>query len=142
MRMPPHSCADRQSHQVGRMRRKGGLGEEEKKSIKPGLRISGRSGVQHRAATWTAYMLEKKEPATITCENDPVAELTQLGDRLNLSGTPTVFFSDGTRNTGGMAAAELKTRLAEISNVSSDTSSCGPAAWPPACAPTTSGTPW
>lgn len=64
-----------------------------------------------KAGAWTAYMLEKKEPAAGTCTTDPIAEIARLATKLNISGTPTMYFATGERNTGGMSAEELRVKL-------------------------------
>jgi thiol:disulfide interchange protein DsbC len=58
-------------------------------------------------------MLEKKEPADKTCQNDPVDATLQLGEKLNVNGTPTLYFEDGSRGVGAMKAADLDTRMNE-----------------------------
>ena len=63
------------------------------------------------AKTWTAWMLDKKEPEDKSCDRDPIAETLELGEKLNVSGTPTLYFEDGSRQTGGMRAADLDKRL-------------------------------
>jgi thiol:disulfide interchange protein DsbC len=66
-----------------------------------------------RANTWTAWVLDKKEPADKTCKDDPVEANLQLGDKLNVSGTPTIYFENGSRQVGAMKAADLETKMNE-----------------------------
>lgn len=65
-----------------------------------------------KANAWTAYLQENKEPARSTCTSDPVSETLALGRKLNVSGTPTVYFATGERKTGGMNADDIRARLA------------------------------
>jgi thiol:disulfide interchange protein DsbC len=60
-----------------------------------------------RAAAWTQWMVEGKEPTSASCSTDPTAELVKLGKNLNIVATPTLYFSTGKRMVGGMTAKEL-----------------------------------
>ena len=64
-----------------------------------------------RAAAWTHWMLDGKEPETKSCEGIPTAEIVELGKKLNVTGTPTMYFSTGRRQTGGMRAQDLTEAL-------------------------------
>jgi thiol:disulfide interchange protein DsbC len=66
---------------------------------------------EDKAGTWSAWLLDKKEPADKTCENDPVQATLQLGEKLNVSGTPTIYFEDGSRQAGAMKSADLEARM-------------------------------
>ena len=44
----------------------------------------------------------------------PVDENLELGHNLNITGTPAVFFSDGTRIPGAADAATLERKLASL----------------------------
>lgn len=63
------------------------------------------------AHTWGAWMLEHKEPATKVCDNDPIESNLQLGEKLNISGTPTIYFEDGGRQVGAPKSSDLETRM-------------------------------
>lgn len=65
-----------------------------------------------KAATWDAWMLNGKEPADAKCKV-PVAELIALGQRLNVRGTPTTIFEDGTRISGALPLATIESRLTQ-----------------------------
>lgn len=60
-----------------------------------------------RAKAWRDWMLSKSDPGHNTCEGDPIDETLALGKRLAVTGTPTLFFSDGRRLTGGAPAMRL-----------------------------------
>lgn len=64
-----------------------------------------------RPTAWTSWVLDKKEPTDKTCQNDPVAATLQLGEKLNVNGTPTIYFEDGSRQAGAMKAADLEARM-------------------------------
>jgi len=68
-----------------------------------------------RVKAWDDWMLKGKEaptaPANCTAPNDKIFE---LGQRLKITGTPTIFFTDGTRIPG---AVDLKTIEAKLASV-------------------------
>lgn len=66
-----------------------------------------------RANGWTAWLLDEREPQDKTCADDPVEANLELGGKLNVSGTPTIYFEDGSRQGGAMKAADLETRMNE-----------------------------
>lgn len=65
------------------------------------------------AKSWAAWVLDRKEPADKTCQNDPVDATLQLGAKLHVNGTPTIYFEDGSRQAGAMKAADLETKMNE-----------------------------
>jgi len=67
-----------------------------------------------RSHAWTAWMLEQKEPAAKTCKNDPVDEILRLGEKLNVNGTPTIYFEDGSRQVGALKSADLEAKMKQI----------------------------
>lgn len=52
-----------------------------------------------RSKAWDAYMLENKESPNVSCPN-PVEKTIALGNRLAISGTPTLFAMDGRKRAG------------------------------------------
>lgn len=64
-----------------------------------------------RAAAWSAWMLNKKAPPPVDCKN-PVESLVAFGDKLRINSTPTLFFPDGSRVPGAIAADKLESKLA------------------------------
>ncbi len=66
---------------------------------------------ENNAQVWTAWVLDRKEPENKTCKDDPVNANLELGKKLNLSGTPTLYFEDGSREGGALPAAELEARM-------------------------------
>jgi thiol:disulfide interchange protein DsbC len=70
-----------------------------------------------RAAAWSTWMLENKAPARQQCTGTPVASLVELGKKLRIRSTPTVFFADGARLPGTADAAALEARLSQAQRV-------------------------
>ena len=67
---------------------------------------------EDRAAVWKAWMLSAKEPAEAQCDT-PIETNLELGRSLMVTGTPAIFFADGSRINGAMPAEVLEKRLAE-----------------------------
>jgi thiol:disulfide interchange protein DsbC len=66
-----------------------------------------------REHAWTQWMLEKKpaDGKEDGCDGDPVAELVDLGRKLNVTSTPTLFFTNGRKIGGTVAAVRLEQLL-------------------------------
>ena len=70
-----------------------------------------------KAKTWDDWMLNGKTPASAaescnaTASTDKVVE---LGRKLKVTGTPTIFFTDGSRVPGAIDSKALESRLAAI----------------------------
>lgn len=63
---------------------------------------------------WEAWMVRKKIPAAAAAGCvAPSAKIEQLGQRLGVMGTPTVFFGDGSRLSGTVSLAGLEARLVD-----------------------------
>lgn len=66
-----------------------------------------------RSKAWDDWMLNNKAapaaPANCTTPNDKVFA---LGQKLNINGTPAIFFADGTRIPGAIDAKTLEARMA------------------------------
>jgi thiol:disulfide interchange protein DsbC len=63
-----------------------------------------------RAKAWNDLMIDGKAPAATNCDH-PTAKVVAFGQKLNIRGTPTMFFADGTRVPGYMPAATLEKAL-------------------------------
>jgi len=62
---------------------------------------------QDRAKAWNDWMVDGKAPASVgTCDN-PIAKNSDLAHKLRISGTPTMFLTDGNRLGCYVALAEL-----------------------------------
>jgi thiol:disulfide interchange protein DsbC len=69
-----------------------------------------------RAAAWSQWMHEQKLSAAATCAGDPIDQLQQLGDRLRINSTPTLFFANGRRVAGAIPVKEIEQLLASSSD--------------------------
>ena len=65
-----------------------------------------------RAKAWHELMVEGRQPsAPGTCDTSALQKTIELGHRLNVTATPTIFLSSGERISGALPAAELDNRL-------------------------------
>jgi thiol:disulfide interchange protein DsbC len=68
-----------------------------------------------RSKAWDEWMLKGKAapdaPANCTAPND---KIFALGQKLKISGTPTLFFADGSRVPGAIDAKALETKLSAV----------------------------
>lgn len=62
------------------------------------------------ARAWTALMHTGQAPAARPCQSN-VDKLVELGARLNVRGTPTVFFADGRRAQGAVPPEQFMAML-------------------------------
>jgi len=68
-----------------------------------------------RNKAWDDWMLNGKLPATVatTCAN-PHEKILALGQQLRVSGTPTIFFADGSRIPGAVDTKALEQKFSTI----------------------------
>lgn len=65
-----------------------------------------------RAKAWTEWMVEGKAPTgKEDCDTSAIGKNQEYGRKLSISGTPTLFFSDGERVPGAMPLARIEQRL-------------------------------
>lgn len=68
-----------------------------------------------RVKAWDDWMLNgKSAPAAPANCTAPHEKVFALGQKLRVTGTPTVFFADGTRIPGAVDASALESKLASI----------------------------
>lgn len=61
------------------------------------------------------WMLEGKQPATAAAScNAPNDKVLETGRKLKITGTPTIFFSDGNRIPGAIDAKALENKLSSL----------------------------
>ena len=86
------------------------LGEDSKTKVKNILCSA------DRAKAWDDWMLNAKAPAAApsSCSVAANDKVLEIGRKLGVSGTPTVFFTDGTRVPGALDAKKLEAKLASI----------------------------
>ena len=65
-----------------------------------------------RAQTWSNWMVKSAEPPKIECpDTSALTRNVNLATRYKVSGTPTLFFEDGSRIVGPVNAAAIEARL-------------------------------
>lgn len=66
-----------------------------------------------RKTVWDAFMLETKSPpvAPVDCKH-PLQQNLALGQKLGVSGTPTIFFTDGRRLPGAVGPERIEAGFA------------------------------
>ena len=65
-----------------------------------------------RAKAWNDWMIDGKAPnGREDCDASAVTKNQEFGRKLNISGTPTMFFSDGERVPGAMPLARIEQKL-------------------------------
>ena len=67
-----------------------------------------------RAKAWNSWILDGKVPADADCDVNTVAKNVELGQKLRITGTPTLFLAAGRRIGGYVPAAELEKALADV----------------------------
>lgn len=67
-----------------------------------------------RNKTWREWMTEGKVPPAVAECPTPNKDVFELGRKLNVSGTPTIFFKDGSRISGAVDAKGLEDKLATV----------------------------
>jgi thiol:disulfide interchange protein DsbC len=66
-----------------------------------------------RAATWNDLMLDGKVPAAAAADcKHPLQQNLALGQKLEVTGTPTIFFTDGRRLPGAVPLERIEAGLA------------------------------
>ena len=66
-----------------------------------------------RTTAWLDHMLRDKTPAAASCDTAALQRNLAFGKKYKITGTPTLFFSDGSRVPGAVDAAEVEKRLAQ-----------------------------
>ena len=65
-----------------------------------------------KAKAWNDWMIDGKTPgAKGDCDTSAVKKTVELGQKLAISGTPTLFFTDGTRVPGAVPLAQIEKKL-------------------------------
>ena len=66
------------------------------------------------AKAWQDYMVrDQAVPASAACDTSALARNNELGRKHKISGTPTLFFIDGTRAPGALDAKQVEKLLTE-----------------------------
>lgn len=68
-----------------------------------------------RAKAWDEWMVSGKLPPEPAADcKEPNQEVFALGQKLRITGTPTIFFTDGSRIPGAVDKAALESKLASV----------------------------
>jgi thiol:disulfide interchange protein DsbC len=68
-----------------------------------------------RAKAWDDWMIDGKAAATAPANcTAPHERILALGQKMKITGTPTIFFTDGTRIPGAVDGKALESKLASI----------------------------
>lgn len=68
-----------------------------------------------RAKAWNDWMIEGKAPAgREDCDTSAITKNQDFGRKLNISGTPTLFFGDGERIPGAVPLARIEQKLNQV----------------------------
>ena len=67
---------------------------------------------EDQAGAWNDWILDNKVPPSVQCDSSVVDVNVELGQRLRIQGTPTIFLADGRRLGGYVPAAQLEQALA------------------------------
>jgi thiol:disulfide interchange protein DsbC len=69
-----------------------------------------------KVKAWNDWMVNNSAPAAAKCDSSAVDKTVALGQKLNIRGTPTIFFTDGNRTPGYMPVAQLEKAIAAAGN--------------------------
>jgi thiol:disulfide interchange protein DsbC len=68
-----------------------------------------------RAKAWNDWMVDGKAPSgREDCDTAAVTKNQEFGRKLNITGTPTIFFADGERVPGAVPLARIEQKLSQI----------------------------
>ena len=68
-----------------------------------------------RAKAWNDWMVDGKTPSGRTdCDTTAITKNQEYGRKLNINGTPTMFFADGERVPGAVPLQQIEEKLARI----------------------------
>ena len=67
-----------------------------------------------RAKAWNEWMIDGKAPGVKgDCDTTAVKKTIEMGRKLAITGTPTIFFADGERIPGAIPIAKIEQKLAQ-----------------------------
>ena len=67
-----------------------------------------------KAKTWNDWMLNGSTPAAANCDTAAVDANVEFDKKYRITGTPTLFFADGTRVPGAVPLAQVEKLLSDI----------------------------
>lgn len=70
-----------------------------------------------KAKAWNDWMIDGKAPnGKGDCDTTAVRKSVELGRKLSINGTPTIFFADGERIPGAVPASKIEQKIAQTSS--------------------------
>ena len=67
-----------------------------------------------KAKAWNDWMLSGVTPQAANCDTGPIEANVEFGKKNRITGTPTLFFADGTRVVGAVPLAQIENQLAQV----------------------------
>lgn len=68
-----------------------------------------------KVKAWNDWMVSGKAPSGKgDCDTKAIAKVVELGQKLAISGTPTLFFTDGTRVPGAVPLSQIERKLDQL----------------------------
>jgi thiol:disulfide interchange protein DsbC len=67
-----------------------------------------------RLTAWHDWMLNQKDTPVTACNTDQMNTLKQLGEKLKITGTPTLIFEDGGRVPGAIGKDDLEKQFKNL----------------------------
>ncbi|MEX1167719.1 MAG: thioredoxin fold domain-containing protein, partial [Hydrogenophaga sp.] len=64
-----------------------------------------------RVKSFEDWMINDITPAAAKCDTAPIARIVAFGKKAKITGTPTLFFADGTRVPGAIPADRIEQLL-------------------------------
>lgn len=67
-----------------------------------------------KAKTWNDWMINGTPPPAASCDTAGIDSNVEFGKKNRITGTPTLFFADGTRVVGAVPLAQIESTLAQV----------------------------
>jgi thiol:disulfide interchange protein DsbC len=67
-----------------------------------------------KAKVWNDWMQNGVTPPAATCDTAAIEANVEFGKKNRITGTPTLFFADGTRVVGAVPLAQIESTLAQV----------------------------
>ena len=67
-----------------------------------------------KAKVWNDWMVNGVTPPAASCDTTGIDANVEFGKKHRITGTPTLFFADGTRVVGAVPLAQIENQLAQV----------------------------
>ena len=67
-----------------------------------------------RVKAWNDWMIQGVTPPAASCDTAPIEANVEFGKKNRITGTPTLFFADGSRVVGAVPLAQIEQQLAQV----------------------------